>query len=505
MSNVHQQGYDAYRNLQLGAAIVDSSLKGYKAGKYAAAAYHAAKLGYGLGKYVVNSFSKNEKNMPPVRARSLSKTGPVQKRGRSRTPKLRSMSPRQIAMLKSTPRKGKSVTVARGVRRQPMHVWRGGASTSKSAGRFGKGTSKLQTLDEFAKKGIVYCLEYGGVLTDTAGPFSQSQTIGHANYTQFTLQAQVAYALCKMISARLNIILESMEDLISDPTAGGFIFTLGWLPYPTAPMQYSTYNTSLGGKWSDIAKWFYGRISAHYNSTTWSTLEIQQYNKSGSTVNTAIRRALLDLTKARVHLYSKSALKIQNRTINVAGNVEADDVDNVPLYGKSYQGKGNNCYFHLSDAPLQVIKPNGQTVDSTMFAVPTTVIKYPVFTYKHQVGTFQAEPQGKAQFSKVSTVGKAHLDPAQIKTDVLVFRKSYNLNTLIRSKLNYFPPENATPDDTISIGKFRFFTLEKMIQAVATVAASSITVAFEQDVKYGCMITAPNKGVTNYILDQVPV
>lgn len=67
----------------------------------------------------------------------------------------------------------------------------------------------------------------------------------------------------------------------------------------------------------------------------------------------------IDLRRCKFDIYVKSSLKIQNRTVNTDANNEADDVDNVPLYGKQFEGSGN--YVLLGDnivAPSRTIQTN---------------------------------------------------------------------------------------------------------------------------------------------------
>lgn len=151
---------------------------------------------------------------------------------------------------------------------------------------------------------------------------------------------------------------------------------------------------------------------------------------------------------------------------------------------------------------VQMFCPNISTLDTTFYMAPgTNAIKYPVFTLKHGQNSKFEEPLGKKQFTKVQRVGKVHLDPGHIKTDVLIYRKSFLLNTVIKKVLNY----SVTDDTALDIGKFGFITVEKMIQAVATDDVKKIRVAYEQDVKYGCVVTAPRKPTSNYFIDQTPL
>lgn len=301
--NDHQRGYNAYRNMQLGAAIVDSSIKGYQAGKYAALAYH----GYKLGKKFVNSFSQKENMAPTGRKRAGSSNSRIAKKplaiagpSTPRTPVKLYHGPRPGTSGGGTPR-----YVIRG-----QAVKRKGASMSKSMGRFRKGTRKLQTLDRMATRGVVYCLEYGGVVEDSTAPYSQAVTVGHANYTQFTINAQVAMALTKMVSLKMGLQLESFDENIKATGDGYFKFGLTYKANTIGGSLYVEYNTNLGAQWINLARWFFERLNLRNNSTEWIQLEVFETYFQGVNAVAQSKRCAIDLTKARVQLYAKSSLKI---------------------------------------------------------------------------------------------------------------------------------------------------------------------------------------------------
>lgn len=492
-----ERKYDRlYRIDKYGTAAYRGVSKALQASKYASAAYAAGKLGYGLGQQLVNSFSQKENGeMAPTPRRRSNRSN------RTLSPKSPTPGPRRgrqrTQSVPQTPRKRSTslmvVDSPGGMYIRGQLKKRRGAQYSKSAGFFKKGTKKLQTLDQFAKSGAVYALEQGGVIEDSAAPFAQSVIIGHASYTQYVLRAIVAYAMSKMVAKVLLVDFEAFSEPIMEPGTEMLIKIVYRQSTYGAMNTYSIAPTS----WETLARGIYDWFKQQGDSL--EPLSMECLTRTGST-GAYQKRFNLNLSKCKIDLYAKSALKIQNRTVNLTANNDEEDVDNVPLYGKSYNGNGNFACFNFNQGTLQVIAPNTVTAVPGPFETVASY-KYPVITLKNTAGSTLAEPPGKAQFARVNAVGKAHLDPGQIKTDVLIYRKQVTLRHFIQKMLNYLPND----DVSVSGGKFRFFIFEKMIQAQSTDAQKCIRIAYEQDLKLAASATAPRSVATNYVVDQTPV
>lgn len=380
---------------------------------------------------------------------------------------------------------------------------RRGAAISRSAGRFRRGTRRLQTLDKFSMKGVVLAMEKGGVLEDAAEPWAQSITLGHTNFSQFNMKAIVAMALTKLCSQKLGINLENFyEGIKPEANSGRFFFKLTKKQNTVDNAVSTSTMVDYTNNWIDLARWFYGHLGDSTATTEWLSLACDEDFVQAANAVSFSRRFNIDLSKCRIHLYSKSALKIQNRTINASGSDEADDVDNVPLYGKSYEGRGSFAYYKTGMQTVQVLYPNIVDSDYLMNAAATNVTgKYGIINVKNAVGSTLAEPPGKAQFAHVQSVGKAHLDPGQIKTSVLINNFTVSLNSLIKNLMD----PSSVKSLLSKYGKFRFFILEKMIQAVGTDSTKCIRIAYEVDLKLGAQAVAPRIQTTNYVVDQIPI
>lgn len=378
--------------------------------------------------------------------------------------------------------------------RQGGFAVRKGASSSKSRGKFRKGTARTNDFDKFAKKGAVIAQEMGGVLAGTSGDANskvQSILIGHSNFTGSQVFAVAAMGMVKLIANKLGRTIASFDDVIETTGNGNALLTIRYKDYPFGVDADRTATITAGSTtWLLLAKAIHDFFQLTKESTVWTTMT---YDENTNGTLTHVRKFEIDLSRAKIQLLSKSSLKIQNRTINTAGLADAEDVDNVPIYGKSYDSSGNYlaCRSKQSDivniatggqnyllSPFNAVASNGYIPIVTELATPTN--GYQQF----------AEPVPKSCWANCKAIGKAHLDPGVIKTSVLYHKGGMSFMNFMRKSFLY----NAS-DYTTAIGKNRLFILEKMIQAVATnttTQENTLRVAYELDCKVGCIVTCPS-------------
>jgi len=384
-----------------------------------------------------------------------------------------------------------------------------GASTSKSSGFFAKGTPRRQVLDAFSKRGVVLAYESGGQLTTNAIEAAQSMAIGHSLFTYDNLYEVISSGILKFFAEQMDMQIRNFEDKIQ---FGGAnlnlpvgLFTIEWTPSIIGSPNTNQITVTDTTSWTDVQIWlsaFLQSLSASGNNKSARLLTLEwKYDRTpdgeGGFYYAAVKS--WDLTKARIKLYGKSALKIQNRTINTAGNLEADDVDNVPIYGKSYFGSGNYVGYFDPSTSNQTWSPMLYITNGTPVLDKLAGVMYAKFIGNHPL----TEPPVKSTLRNVKSVGKAHLDPGQVKTDVLTIQKSFNINTLI-NLLFHHTGEN-TQDFLHNIGLYKVFLFEKMIQAVATNNVNGIHIAYEVDLKIASIFSAPKTFSTNYIVTHLPL
>lgn len=370
-----------------------------------------------------------------------------------------------------------------------------GASNSKSAGFFKKGTSRRVPETVFATKGIVLSYERGGqvVSTGIGATAEQVNYVGHSTMPYVQVRVNMWRAFVKFFAEKCGYTITSMNDVaLKDSSAtAGITWVIQYRKAPGAPILTQQVSLSNVGTWEQLATGF---RNSFVDSTNYVFERLECFNNINGVF---IGTNYFDLTKCKLHMYCKSTLKIQNRTINTSGNIESDDVDNVPLYGKSYEGTGNGAFF---------LKNADSTQPFIADANSGLILPGPILT----LGNFYElnEPPNFKQFQYVKKHGKAHLDPGQIKTSVLVHTANFTWSRIL-NEINQFYNNPGTgiefpQKNRISIGKFRFFAMEKMIQSIETSDVNKINMAYEHDYKLGCYVTCPRMKMSLYVVDVAP-
>jgi len=356
----------------------------------------------------------------------------------------------------------------------------GGARNSRSAGKISKGRKNYTPEDMFSQKGILICREGSGIITTTAAEKAQSILIGHANYTTRQLKSDVSHALTKWCAGLMDCYILQFADLIPLQATESYALNFWYKTSVGGSEIPVVFTVNAGDPWSVLATFFYNTLTLANNQSELFWLRLQCVRRIAGVDREC--KFNVDMTRMRVQLYSKSSLKVQNRTINSAGNDEVDDVDNVPVYGKMYSGNGN-FIMHQDVA----IGPNG-----------TSTLLPAVCTAKFAAGSAMCEPQPLSFIKKANKIAKIKLDPGDIKTNIIVSSHSFNLNVL--SKMySRSGADVAASFDGFNVGKFSFIHVEKMIQAVATTDVNAMNIAYEVDTKSGCIITAPKIRQTNIL------
>lgn len=340
-----------------------------------------------------------------------------------------------------------------GSRRYPGLYGKIGAISSKSRGFFKKGTKKYAR-NKFARASttdVVKTFEYG-----TVDSQKYCSYIGHATCPSSQVLEVFTQSLVKLLAERMGVDIVDLAAFA--PVVAGDIFRIEW---QTIGGLSSGANYTVPGAvtWAAIADAIRSLMVANLtDNTSPSLLLFLPINPAVGAV-AAFSRVYLNLRTMKIRVMAKSTLKLQNRSKNTTavGEDQADEVDNVPIYGKSYEGRGCGTQVGFQgSADLFADKVRG-------------------FIYTNIGGSTTSpmrEPPMPNIFTNVNKSGKMHLDPSEIKTSVLTHSVTMTLNKFIMAFI--------VNDDQHSVGKFRFFAMEKMIETVSTVAdVIPITIGFE--------------------------
>lgn len=389
------------------------------------------------------------------------------------------------------------------------------AASSKSAGFLKtKKAARKNALDIYAKKGAIMCTEVGGEKSNilTGKATSQCVWLGHSTYCESIWQQMICYALIKALFNKAGIMIGAFDQYIPAhfSTGGTCSYTM-ILWFKVAPgditqsVEYTWDSKSQvpNALVTQLTGWLFNATDTNDQEQNIS-LSLHGRVPIAAGNETNILLSQLDLTRARVHLYVKQSMKIQNRTINTNGNDETDDVDNVPLYGRSYEGPGNGALYYPNIDTYLTAGASGQqpitaSVTSALIAPNQNATTFATLSPMYK------EPPLPSQLTKVSKAGKLHLDPGQIKTSVITLTKSYGLQKLVQDMYAGSMTPGSTQERAFR-GNYRVFAVEKMIQNVATSDINQIRLAYELDSKYGCYISnTSNQKATSYVFGGFPL
>lgn len=382
------------------------------------------------------------------------------------------------------------VIVKRSGGTKKIRPFRMGASNSKSAGFFKKGKRTYTSFDRVGRRGITVCRELGSVQTSSTATCSY---VGHAVFEPYTMATDLSRAITKWLSTILSKDLTDFNVIAYGVGETNPNIQFNYRFSPTGVVNNVGITVVPGTTtWNDISLSIRNLVIDITNISPFVPLSTNNMFLQSCQVTVGCQIRTYNMLRAKIQVYVKSALKLQNRTVNLSGNIESDDVDNCPLYGKSYEGTGNYLQWAINGG-----------ISADTIAPPAGYDSPPTIRFSADTSTTAGEPPKVSQLYRCSKSGKAHLDPGQVKTSVLNYHKTFTLNRLIRaiSKGGYPNPPPAL--SSCDFGVYRIFAFEKMINSVVTDAVTAIKLAFEHDHKIAVCMTAPKVIVSNTIFTSV--
>lgn len=366
----------------------------------------------------------------------------------------------------NTRSRAKSNTATAKRKRGPKNV------SSNSGGKVSAGTKtfKRDKAALFMKKGIVKTQEYSALVDEESCVW-----VGHSTRMPQEELKMMCYAIVKKLYSMDSQIVTNF-DRVPNTAVDSRIYLRFYEDSSTTTVTETFYQIAAIDTLLAVGNALSGLIIAQFNSgkSQFQILSIELKKLIGAAY---VPFATIDISSSKVHFWCKSDLKVQNRTTNEVDK-DADVVDNVPLYGKSYEGKGNGMVLKgqrgVSHKPFTANENRG---------------------YIEGVGSETATkepPNGKA-FMGVKKQGKLHFEPGQIKTSVLESEWSKSINAYIMECLRVGAGWQLQEYRLYSQGKFRVMALEKMINTNVLV---EVSVGYEVNQKYGCWIEVGKNLVT---------
>ncbi|MBR1230411.1 hypothetical protein JQ600_36590 [Bradyrhizobium sp. AUGA SZCCT0176] len=354
----------------------------------------------------------------------------------------------RVLHVKSKPLKLEKATVIRGKRRT-------GSKSGYLRGKMRRARRKpSKTIANKFKSGVCFTKEFGKLYAT-----GEVQYVGHITHPQYNVLVGMWAAVFKALFFKAGMNFKTLNDplpvLTTDRIEVYFQTTVsGIISSYVFPVDAAT-NTVL-----KFAEAFsnYG-IVPWYNVASITTQDQAFYSieYKPTVYNPNTHPVTLDMTKMRVHYNIKSSLKMQNRSTTVDSNDQADDVDNVPLYGKRYSGSGTGARL-ITEQDANTFYGNTENG---------------LIENSGDTENYLKEPPAPHLFTKVTKWTKVNIAPGDIKTSILTSTSSMLFNDLFTTLMTY----TNYPNIKRKVGKFEFVALEKVLDA--TDIPDSIKIAIE--------------------------
>jgi len=375
------------------------------------------------------------------------------------------------------------------LKKTPRRV--GSAANSKSKGFFAPAKKHTSMADKYIENGIVIKQEIGTVYTSQRNV----AVVAHSTMPAIQVGITLCAALIKKLFTLAGHKIKNDQELLLDGAYYDGIVRIEFKAKDGAAIQTFDFTvtaatTSLQTLRTAMQAWF---TTLFVSGNTFQMLKLRLYMQYGTLANALDLKSEIDLTTATVDLYGKSALKLQNRTVNTTANDQDSDVDNVPIFGKYFEFKSNGTIYRDYNKPVAADNPMVTT--HTQFG-----LLYANNASETDTNMYKELPE-RTQFVGCSKSASSHLDPGEIKTSVIQSQKIYPFSKLFQ--LVYGQTANNTGgSNQFWFGYTRLFAWEKMIQAVASTAENQFNLAIENQGEVGAMIYIKRSLQTAPIIQQ---
>jgi len=308
---------------------------------------------------------------------------------------------------------------------------------------------------KISKRGVLFKQKIGGATSS-----ANTLYLGHNTAPVDVLIEQSWVALAKELMLHAQADISEIDGII--PVKVGDTITVVFQAHEGSVSDEDTLVMSGSETIRVIATWLNAAGRPWNNEATSTSDQVVFHSIQYSCGITDGARnfltpAFLHLKWAKIQLSGSSTMKMQNRTVNVADDAEAnaEDVDNVPLFCQVYEGHGSGMIY--------IKKP--------AFAGAA-----PIFTANGNTGVIGLEDGSSnnapeflpdpTQFDKVTKTSNFDYHPGEIRVSKL----SWSRNMLFSTFFQMTHPHGAGVTYSVRkpIGEFRVFGFEKKIHFAAS-------------------------------------
>lgn len=349
---------------------------------------------------------------------------------------------------------------------------RRGALTGRSAG-FHKPTKRVLRRSKRAKrikKGVVKTVETGGELSDKYC----IHMIHHSNPLLQLFKVGCITIVKKLVEKYLGVQISNLTDVPDFGSSGSVKLDCTYYVSSSAT-AFSSFSLDVDNvSIEESGVNFFNQLMTVLRSNPAAEFWRVQLYRDGGNYD---RVPQIHLRGLSFEAYVKSSLKLQNRSANADGT-EADEVDNVPLYGKIYHAPGTGFIYNDQH------RDNSPTLGFSPYIVDQMKGVTSLLSLSDQTGALR-EPPRPEYFNNCRKFNKVRLEPGAIKTSVLSFKKTISFVKMV-SLLQAYYSGSGGPKFLAFSGSSNMISLEKIIETTSGEAdpAVPLVVAYECNVLY---------------------
>jgi len=317
-----------------------------------------------------------------------------------------------------------------------------------------------------AFNGVQYVFERADTVLDSTCIYAE-----HCTLPIKTVAKYVVYTMLKKLLNFGSIQFSDWTELRSGRIITGDTFALSYKQlYSSATSTVISYTvTALDLTYGQIADKLWVQIFDNLINPAGGVfgMQAQALLQSMSYVaSSGGHIAEINLRDASVSVMTKSSLKMQNRSYNLAADNEDTDINNVPLYGKSYEGSGNGFVPR----------------DFSNIMVPCDIeYGWNIFGAGSANALREPPPQYHLQYARRSA--KVVISPGKIRTSVLNGNLNMSLDRFFKQCYAIFTSTITDASQFHKLGKVRMFALERPIATLPGEVTPGVIMAVEHDFK----------------------
>lgn len=329
---------------------------------------------------------------------------------------------------------------------------------------------------KYCKRGFVGVRQCGVIRSDSVCCW-----VGHITHPTALMIEIMALSMVKAVARKMGLSMNDADEKFMTDTHS---------------YRFHYYDSITGVKGVSNSLVVVANASFLVSSFALSAL-LKSFNSAGDVIFTSFEiidssfsaLASIALSRTTFSVYSRSDLKIQNRTLVNPGDDE-QDLDNQPLNGKLYEASGNQVI--LSKPKYGPGSASFLTADDSNG----------IFFYGGSTDTsgVMTEPQDKAFLVGCRKATKIRVNPGKLITSSLAATTSFDFNTFIRK---YQSDLALVPKVGRLYGKYRMYALEKTLSAQSPITEGSISLATETQVKLGVVVNERKETFTPFKKVQV--